>query len=416
MFYQPELKFLKRTLWKYHLQTVELPLSSPLPRDLDLGLRTMLNWETDYEQLFSTIISRISPSSIYKIEDAFHCHYIFFLMPATEEPTLFIIGPYITYAPDSRRLLEEAEQLGIPPSHFRQLEHCFSNIPLLSDEGFLFNTLNVFGELIWGSAEAFQILDINQEISSYSSPLQPQKSDSSDEFLLNMRLMEQRYAYENELMRIVAHGMVHRADHMFSNFSQLNFEQRTGDPLRNLKNYCIICNTLLRKAAQQGGVHPIYLDSISSDFARKIETVHIMREGELLMGDMIRSYCRLVRKHSGANYSGLVQKTIAYIDTDISADLRLHTLAAMHKVTPAHLSSQFKKETGQTLTAHVNEKRIRYAMHLLRTTTLQVQSIALYCGIQDSNYFIKLFRKQTGITPSEYRHHLAAEPTDRGNS
>ena len=38
-----------------------------------------------------------------------------------------------------------------------------------------------------------------------------------------------------------------------------------------MKNYGIITNTLLRKAAEQGGVHPMYLDKVSSSFAVKIE-------------------------------------------------------------------------------------------------------------------------------------------------
>lgn len=412
MFYQSELMFLKRVLQKFRLQTRELLLSEPLPHDLDLGLRSFLDLQLDYEQLFRSALDRADTSVIYKVTDAFHCNYVFFPLPETAQPTVLMIGPYLTAAPDSQQLLEDAERLGVPPSRFRQLEQCYGSIPLLPNDASMFSILHVFGETVWGSPESFEIRDINQEFFGSAEPLADSRSSSSDDFMLNMKLMERRYAYENELMRIVSQGMIHRADHMLSNFSQLNFEQRMGDPIRNLKNYCIICNTLLRKAAEQGGVHPVYLDASSSSFARKIESVHSLKEGEQLMGDMIRSYCRLVRKHSITRYSGIVQRTIAYIDTDISADLSLHTLSAMQKVSPAHLSTQFKKETGQTLTAHVNEKRIRYALHLLRTTHLQVQSIALHCGIQDPNYFIKVFKKHTGLTPSEYRRHIASEPAE----
>ncbi len=413
MFYDAELSFLKKLLQKFHLPAELITPSVSLPKHLDMGLRSILGREADYENLFRAVLARSSSPAIYRGSDSFHCHYVLIPLPETAPPAFLMIGPYLTFVPSSQQLLEDAERFGVPPSRFRQLEQCYSNIPLLPDDTLLFPLLTVFGETLWGSSEAFEFLDINQELGALTEPLSGTNAPaSSDDVLINMKLMERRYSYENELMRIVSQGMLHRADHMLASFSQLNFEQRMGDPIRNLKNYSIICNTLLRKAAEQGGVHPIYLDSTSSNFARKIEAIRNIKEGELLMGEMLRSYCRLVRKHSFSHYSGVVQRTIAYIDSDIASDLSLHTLATQQKLTPAYLSAQFKKETGQTLTEYVNEKRIHFALHLLQTTHLQIQSIAQHCGIQDPNYFVKLFKKRTGLTPTEYRRHLTAETRD----
>ena len=193
---------------------------------------------------------------------------------------------------------------------------------------------------------------------------------------------------------------------MLAGLAQPGFEQRIGDPVRNMKNYNIICNTILRKAAEQGGVHPVYLDSISSDFARRIEAAHSVQKGLELLGEMIRSYCRLVKKHATRRYSAIIQRTIAYIDADLSADLRLQTLAQAQNINASYLSTLFRKETGETLTDHINTKRMEHAAHLLQTTRLQIQSIAQHCGISDANYFSKLFKKHNGMTPGEYRSRL----------
>ncbi|MBQ8852224.1 MAG: helix-turn-helix domain-containing protein, partial [Oscillibacter sp.] len=170
-----------------------------------------------------------------------------------------------------------------------------------------------------------------------------------------------------------------------------------------MKNYCIICNTLMRTAAEQGGVHPVYLDSVSSDFARRIELSRTVEGVQQMMREMVQSYCRLVKKHSMRNYSSVVQRAITYIDADLSADLSLRTLAAAQNINASYLSSLFKKETGETITEHVNKKRIEHAVHLLQSSKLQVQSIAQHCGISDVNYFSKLFKKHMGMTPREYR-------------
>jgi YesN/AraC family two-component response regulator len=94
------------------------------------------------------------------------------------------------------------------------------------------------------------------------------------------------------------------------------------------------------------------------------------------------------------------------IDSDLSAELSLHPLAAHQGISDGYLSMIFKKETGKTVSEYIREKRIQHAMHLLSTTHLQIQTIALHCGIMDVQYFSKIFKKQTGKTPLEYRKSL----------
>jgi len=404
MHYQRELNYLKNVLHKLHLQAEILSANNFPDHPLDFGLRKFLGRDDEYEELFLNTAIRVRSNIICKVTDIFRCCYVFLPLPDTPQPTFFLIGPYVTEEIDLQQRIEDAERIGVLPRTFRQMQKYYENIPVINDENMLFALLNVLGETLWGSAEAYEILDINQELSSTFSPLpHSDNTDSPAEFLMNMQMLEARYAYENELIRTVSQGLSHRADKMLSGFSQLTLEARLMDPVRNMKNYSIICNTLLRKAAEQGGVHPVYLDSVSSDFAQKIESIRSVAKGQELMGEMIRSYCRLVKKHSTGRYSAVVQRTIAYIDTDLSADLQLQTLAGIQNVNASYLSSLFKKETGQTITEHINQKRMDHAIHLLQTTHLQVQSIAQHCGISDANYFSKLFKKHTGMTPGQYR-------------
>ena len=89
-----------------------------------------------------------------------------------------------------------------------------------------------------------------------------------------------------------------------------------------------------------------------------------------------------------------------------TSDLSLNTQAKLLDVNPSYLSTVFKKETGHTLTEYVTGKRIKHAVFLLNSTNLQIQTIAQYCGIPDICYFTKIFKKQIGKTPTEYRNIL----------
>ena len=155
-----------------------------------------------------------------------------------------------------------------------------------------------------------------------------------------------------------------------------------------------------------GSVHPFYIDSVSTEFAQRIELVRSQHDATELMKEMVRKYCKLVKKHSSKDYSLLVQKVITLIDADLTADLSLKRFLSLLNVNASYLSSLFKKETGKNLTEYVAEKRIKNAAYLLTTTNLQIQTIAQHCGIYDVNYFAKTFKKITGKTPKEYRKTL----------
>ena len=88
---------------------------------------------------------------------------------------------------------------------------------------------------------------------------------------LSIQILEKRYEAEQQLIQAVTNGQVHKAELFFANMTSGQFEQRTSSPVRDLKNYGIILNTLLRKAVEGATVHPIHIDAISSQYAKKIE-------------------------------------------------------------------------------------------------------------------------------------------------
>lgn len=348
------------------------------------------------------IVGDIEPNTVYKVSGSSKLCYIYFILPETREKTIIFVGPYLHTSMSVQDILEICEKKHIPFKNQKILSEYFSGIPVINENSHLFVMLESLCERIWG-INNFSVTDINQEWEAHVSPININSSTDLEETLANISLMEKRYNYENELIQAVSLGQTHKVDQLLTGLNELSFEKRSSDPLRNMKNYCIIMNTLFRKAAESGGVMPIYLDKVSSDFAYKIEQVSSLSAISLLMKEIFRSYCRLVRKHSMKNYSPIVQKTIIFIESDLSSNLTLSSLAGMQNVSGGYLSSIFKKETGKTVTEYIREKRIKHAIHLLTTTHLQIQTVAANCGILDLQYFSKIFKKHTGMTPKEYR-------------
>ncbi len=348
-------------------------------------------------------LQALSPYTMYKQTDAYRRAWVYLLLPEGEEQEVLLVGPYLASPVSEEELLEMSEENGLSPQMQRTVREYYTSLPVLRDTNLLFVMLETFCERIW-KRPSFAVIDVNREHRVPVSLLnKAPRTDSFDDHLANMKVLEKRYEFENEMIRAVTLGQIHKEKQFLPGFSAMQLEMRSSSPLRSAKNYSIIMNTLLRKAAEGGGVHPVYLDRISSDFARKIEETSVLSAFPMLMDEMFRTYCRLVRKHSIRHYSPAVQKAVLLIDSDLSAPLSLSALAAAQGLSEGYLATVFKRETGKTVSEYVREKRMKHAAHLLTTTRLQIQTIALHCGIMDVQYFSKLFKKHTGKTPKEYR-------------
>lgn len=404
MLYESELRFLCETLKKFRIG-VKFTSQENLFGDMfDDTIRTVFGSDLGYGEAMSELHFRIKPFIIYKFSNSLKLCFMMLLLPDTHPERIMVVGPYLSQPVGSTDILELSEKYGIDKDRQKAFSECYRHLTVVSEHDRVYSIMETFGECIWGGASGFSFEDINRELYTHDEPLSKKRSlTDADSLLVDMELMKKRYDFENELIRAVSLGQEHRALQTLSFLAENSFEARTNDPIRNIKNYCVIMNTLLRKAAENGGVHPLYINDVSSSFAVRIEQLSSMKALTELMQEMFTTYCRLVRKHSMRNFSPSVQKVIAIINSDLSANLSLHALAESQNISPGYLSTIFKKETGKTITEYVLQERMKLAGRLLTTTSLQIQSVALYCGIMDVQYFSKLFKKHTGKTPKEYR-------------
>ena len=399
-----ELNFFSDVLKKCHIHTATVSPLDSAEAMTDPKFKSIFGFPADVT--VGQMLGSIEDHTKYKLTNELNHQYIYMRLPLLSEKNILVIGPYLSAQPTSKELLEIYESAKIPPGVQSSLKEYYWSIPVLTEGDRIFVMIDTFCERIW-QTPSFAIVEHNKQQAHSMIRLQSSALGKSfGEIEANVKMMEARYAFENEMMRAVSLGQQHKENLLLLKLNETLFERRATDPLRNAKNYCIIMNTLLRKAAEDGGVHPVYIDSISSKYAHKIELLSDVKSCSALMREMFSSYCRLVYKHSTRRYSPIVQKTILIIDSDISAELSLQSLAQKQGISAGYLATVFKKETGKTVSEYVKDKRMEHAMYLLGTTHLQIQTVALHCGIMDVQYFSKIFKKKIGKNPKEYRESL----------
>lgn len=111
-------------------------------------------------------------------------------------------------------------------------------------------------------------------------------------------------------------------------------------------------------------------------------------------------------KYSSANEMAAadsVSEIIQYLSEHINEKVTLEDVMKAFSMNRNHLNELFVKETSVTCLNYLVKMRVNLAQIMLAETELQIAEISSRVGYPDSNYFIKVFKKHTGVTPSKYR-------------
>ncbi|MCQ6562263.1 response regulator transcription factor [Paenibacillus mendelii] len=98
-----------------------------------------------------------------------------------------------------------------------------------------------------------------------------------------------------------------------------------------------------------------------------------------------------------------VKKIQRFVESNLHLDVSLRALADHVSLHPTHLSKLYKYETGEGVSDFVFRLRMETACHKLKTTDKKVYEISTEIGYLDPAYFIKVFKRQFGSTPQEFR-------------
>ncbi|RTE10865.1 helix-turn-helix domain-containing protein [Paenibacillus whitsoniae] len=110
------------------------------------------------------------------------------------------------------------------------------------------------------------------------------------------------------------------------------------------------------------------------------------------------------REVEEAGTAAIVREAIAYMKAGYQDDLTRDFMARRASLSPSYFSSIFKKHTGYSPIQYLTRIRIDKAKQLLKESRLPIKQVAEEVGFVDSFYFTRLFTRETGLTPSHYRH------------
>ena len=91
------------------------------------------------------------------------------------------------------------------------------------------------------------------------------------------------------------------------------------------------------------------------------------------------------------------------LQENFQKDLSLDALSKELDISPYYFSKLFKEETGSNFVEYLTNLRMDRAKELLKDENRSMKEICMEVGYSDPNYFSRIFKKNLGVTPTEYR-------------
>lgn len=347
-------------------------------------------------QYLEYLMEHTNPETFYEITDYLNTNLLFFQFNGKR----YLLGPYVKNIFSTKEIQELLASHKLPASILLPLKLYYNQFPQLSFRMIRGTVLAAMRTFIPNTPEFSY-----RKLTGFHEDLK--KEELLTESNRTYSQIIEQYEMENFFLRKISEGDVNGVRLAFESIAS-NYYANTDSSQRSLystdSNGFAILRTLARKAAEAGGCHVVQIDEITRESIQRFAGARGSSDLDAIQRDMLIQLTQAVANAKKmTKYSPIIRDILAYLFANYTQNIHIQQLAEKNHISPEHLSRQFKKEVGNTITAFIAELRTQKAGELLKTTKLSISEIAMYVGYSDSNYFVKVFKKRYGMTPSAYR-------------
>ncbi|WP_138750764.1 helix-turn-helix transcriptional regulator [Paenibacillus sinopodophylli] len=158
------------------------------------------------------------------------------------------------------------------------------------------------------------------------------------------------------------------------------------------------------RSAVEGGMSEMVASGIYRNYIQKAQHAKTVQALLDLHHQVFIEYADNVAIAQGdERYSPLVRNCHQYIKEHLYESLTVSEIAEALHFSRSHLSHVYKRETGETLSDRIRKEKISEAMQLLEHSSLTLNDIGHKLGFSSQSHFTDIFRRETRITPHQFR-------------
>ncbi len=156
-----------------------------------------------------------------------------------------------------------------------------------------------------------------------------------------------------------------------------------------------------RIAFQAGAVN--YGFAYRKDYLSAVMGTEDFEELRLWFLERMTAVCTSIRNRKEEQSESAVTRAQNYIQENFGKDISLDDVSKEVNISPYYFSKLFKEESGENFIEYLTRIRMERAKEMLKNPELSIKEVGMRSGYGDPNYFSRIFKKQTAMTPREYR-------------
>lgn len=181
-----------------------------------------------------------------------------------------------------------------------------------------------------------------------------------------------------------------------------DIRQHASMPASYVKDIYFRLLLLIYKSAKDRRLNLSEMEVDTDILRESVYSLPTLSKIEELVMDKLESFFQSLVNRS--KNSSIILDIFKYVKENYSNEkLSLNSIALHIHLSPAYICVLFKEETGKTVNQYIAEYRLEKAKELLLDSRFKIKEISRRVGYCDSNYFTKIFRKMTGLSPLEFR-------------
>ncbi|MDF2596436.1 MAG: two component transcriptional regulator, AraC family [Clostridia bacterium] len=209
----------------------------------------------------------------------------------------------------------------------------------------------------------------------------------------------------DHLILLIKSGLTKESVDMACELLHSSLQEGAAD-LSAIKYYAINLLSKVQNSLLQSGILTTSLNFSDLSYSYLINT-ELYADIEKYVMSTISEFCHLMNTINKSKQSDTVSQIIHYIETHYTdEDLSLTSLAKAFYINPSYLSRIFKKDINKSFTDYLVELRVQKAIGLLQLSSYKAYQLGQMVGIPDPNYFIKCFKKVTGVSLQEFKNQM----------
>ncbi|TDF90595.1 response regulator transcription factor [Paenibacillus piri] len=186
-------------------------------------------------------------------------------------------------------------------------------------------------------------------------------------------------------------------DAVFNKISRLRLSSKSTQMI------CAELINIVNKASKDAGIEMSKLYTAGDIPYNLIQKYEVLMDIKSWILNLYHKFIEILqRMKCRGTYSDIIQKAMEYIQRNYKNDVSLQDVSDIVGVTNSYISRLFKEECRMGFTEYLNHVRVEHAKHYIEHGELKLKEIVSHVGFNNYNYFFKVFKEMTGMTPLEY--------------